>query len=149
MREIKSVGLIKRGNDSRNYHYSVFLCPACNEHCEKKTRDGKRSEYCSHACYAANRKRRGPYKDFVLISGYLYMQRPDHPNASLKGYVAEHRIVAERYIKRFLRSGEVVHHINEVKTDNRPENLLVMSNQDHVRLHKLGASEDEFRKYSI
>ena len=50
-------------------------------------------------------------------------------------YRREHRIVVESLLGRKLQRDEVVHHKNGDKTDNRPENLEVLSNSDHVRHH--------------
>lgn len=44
----------------------------------------------------------------------------------------------ERKIGRTLRRGEVVHHINHVRDDNRPENLqLFASHSDHMKHHAM------------
>ncbi len=53
-----------------------------------------------------------------------------------KGYRFEHRVVVERHIGRKLRKQEVIHHLNGIKTDNRIENLRIMSPSEHSKLHR-------------
>ena len=66
-------------------------------------------------------------------TGYVRLHKPDHPRAR-RGYVLEHRLVMERRLGRFLEPGEVVHHRNGVRDDNRDENLeLFASNGPHMR----------------
>jgi len=48
---------------------------------------------------------------------------------------AVYRAIAEEIVGRKLKSNEVVHHINGDRTDNRPENLQVMTKSEHHRLH--------------
>mgnify|MGYP000491684111 CR=1 FL=1 len=51
-------------------------------------------------------------------------------------YIPEHRLVMEEHLGRRLRTDEVVHHINHDKTDNRIENLQVMSRAEHIDEHR-------------
>ena len=53
------------------------------------------------------------------------------------GYMLIHRAMMEEKIGRKLNPNEIVHHINGNKTDNRIENLQIMSKSDHARLHYL------------
>lgn len=73
---------------------------------------------------------------FVGQKGYVYILMPEHPRARMGGYVCEHILVAEKKLGRPLRPDEITHHLNEDKTDNRPENIEVMTRAEHVRLHK-------------
>lgn len=59
----------------------------------------------------------------MASDGYVRIYMPDHPNALNGRYVKEHRLVMESMLGRYLLPGENVHHINGVRTDNRPENL--------------------------
>lgn len=71
----------------------------------------------------------------VKNMGYIYVYYPDHKNCNGSGYVAEHRLVVEKHIGRYLTNDEIVHHINENKSDNRIENLQVMTTSEHIKLH--------------
>ena len=51
-------------------------------------------------------------------------------------YILEHRLNVENFLKRKLTNKEVVHHINEIKTDNRLENLYLFPNlSEHKSFH--------------
>lgn len=49
--------------------------------------------------------------------------------------VLEHRLVMEKKLKRKLRNDEHVHHINQIKTDNRIKNLQRLTASEHSKLH--------------
>lgn len=47
----------------------------------------------------------------------------------------EHRVVAEQMLGRPLEHGEIVHHIDGDKHNNDPSNLMVMTQDHHIREH--------------
>jgi hypothetical protein len=65
--------------------------------------------------------------------GYTTIYMPTHPKADKRHRVREHIVVWENTHGRKLRKGEIVHHINGLKSDNRPENLVAMLGKEHIR----------------
>lgn len=70
--------------------------------------------------------------------GYVLIRvGTDHHLADVRGYAYEHRIVAEQKIGRRLLPGELVHHRDEVRSNNDPENLIVAAgNAEHFLHHR-------------
>jgi endogenous inhibitor of DNA gyrase (YacG/DUF329 family) len=71
--------------------------------------------------------------------GYVYFLDRYHPLASSKTYmVYYHRHVISIHLGRWITSEEVVHHIDEDKSNNSIENLMLMSREEHSRIHNPG-----------
>lgn len=69
--------------------------------------------------------------------GYVQIKMPSHPDADRRGYVREHRWVIEQQIGRLLTKEEKVHHKNEIRHDNRPDNLQLCANtSEHNLIHR-------------
>ncbi len=77
--------------------------------------------------------KRGPahpmFAGIRIVAGYIWLWTDD------RGYVPEHRLVAELMLGRPLTDAEVVHHKNEIRSDNRPSNLAVMTRAEHMQEH--------------
>jgi hypothetical protein len=67
---------------------------------------------------------------------YLCEFAPDNPRATNEGYVYVHVLVAEQKLGRFLTPEECVHHIDQDKYNNEPDNLMVFKTvSDHTAFH--------------
>jgi len=117
----------------------ITLCPDC----------GKRIRNNAKRCHSCDLKRRwklypetfnqptgensynwkgGRIKD---ADGYIRIYKKDHPRASQTGYVSEHILVWEETHGKPLPKGWIVHHLNGIKDDNHPNNLIGLSNKKH------------------
>jgi len=94
----------------------------------------KDQKYCSNACRFEGDKTVGRGLSSQDEDGYIVVYWPSHPRSNKNGYIREHRIVAEEKYGRPLTRGEHVHHLNGIRNDNRPENLVVMAARDHMVL---------------
>lgn len=88
-------------------------------------------KYCSRKCLAKNH-----LKEYIKIHGFQKTNKPLHKYKTIRvdgKSVRFHRWVMEQYLGRKLERWEHVHHINDDSSDNRLENLEVLSNSDHQR----------------
>jgi hypothetical protein len=114
--------LCKPCNNKRVYQYDRYtwskVCVACNSN------------------YEAHRKIQVICADCYKLQKALASRINNPYIATNIPGVHLHRRLAEETLGRKLQTNEVVHHINDIPTDNSLENLMVMSRTNHGKLHR-------------
>ena len=144
-------------------------CPICNKTLISKRKTDVRT-FCSYKCknisqigkkqsvesnikrsesLSGQKNHRWSGGIYHHSRGYILHLKKGHPFADKYGYVMAHRLIMEERIGRYLLKGEVVHHINGIKDDNRFENLKLMTLPEHTRLHHIGVPLSEETKLKI
>lgn len=86
-------------------------CPIC------QVPKCRQSKHCRSCAFKGQRNARWKGGLIKTKKGYLYEYTLD------RGYIAQHRLVMERYIGRHLLPSESVHHKNGNRLDNNLSNL--------------------------
>lgn len=95
-----------------------------------------KGRFCSHKCMYKAHIPNSRRADKSFDGRYYKVQLPEHPFCIKGGRIYEHRLIIEKFLGRYLTPKESVHHINEIKTDNRIENLyLFESDEAHKSYH--------------
>lgn len=108
-------------NDAQ-FFGSEITCALCGKkvyrHFSEQDIGVKIKQFCSRNCYMKWRKEKLKEKTYPKI-----------------GAEHIHRIVIEKSLGRKLLSSEIVHHVDGNKHNNTLENLIVMNQAEHARLH--------------
>lgn len=121
----------------------------CSKECRSimfsKYRRGK-----DHPSSGLRKEQTANYKGgkYINKKGYYLILSNEHPFRDKNNYVYEHRLIVEQNYqlfdekffvvidgKHYLKKESLVHHKNENKSDNRIENLAVMTKSEHQKLH--------------
>lgn len=69
--------------------------------------------------------RTGDGRKHIAKDGYVYIRNQQHKRTNNSGYMLEHILVMEKYLKRKVLLTEAIHHIDGDKSNNSIGNLML------------------------
>ncbi len=137
---------IEAGYNKSGNKFIWTMCPDCKKERWVMIWKGKPKNYRCKSCASIGKNnncwRGGKRHIRGYVQIWLNSKDPFHKMTGGKGnYVYEHRLVMAKHLERCLKSWEIVHHKNNIKTDNRLDNLEIVKSGDHMNFH------DQFRLF--
>lgn len=151
------------------YTNGIEVCPLCGKKENIITyKRAKFKGYCKECVYKHKRNNHlESIGERIDKNGYIIVTKDltYHPNERTDG-IHKHRLVYEAFINEvpyniwleiikfnkfekyhiFLTPGVSIHHINGIKTDNRLENLQILSHSEHQKQH---GNYSNFKKFFL
>ena len=118
----------------------TITCPSCGKDFIRTPSDIKkacqnsgawRCKACAMRIAGRNKRRPVGSRRTLKRTGYTEIRTPD-------GWMRENRYVMEQVLRRKLRVGEIVHHVDGDKKNNNPSNLELLLHGEHTTLHHTG-----------
>lgn len=148
-----TIGETRRGTEVGKNDRGKYVYTACQD-CGiyrwipyKNYKKGK-AKFCKKCCYKGSRSymwKGGTAIDNGYIIIKIYPNNSFYEMANASGYIREHRLIIAKHLNRCLKSTEIVHHKNGIKTDNKLENLELLTNGKHSKDHNKGY-QDGYQK---
>ena len=117
----------------------THTCDKCGRTFERPGRKRLKRIFCSMECYIKGVSAEGHWRwnggRFLDDRGYVRVRVDKrHGKNRLRHYRMEHILVAERALGRPFRVGEMVHHVNDRKAENRNSNLVIFKGHAYHRI---------------
>lgn len=94
----------------------------------------KYAKYCLNCAQKGERSKSWKGGRIKTPYGYIKLKKPGHHGADPNGYVFEHIVIWEEAQGKSVPKGWQIHHLNGIKDDNRPKNLIALPDKKHWRV---------------